>query len=109
MLKDHFKIEIDRNSPKRYITKAKDKETKNHKECDQDIISDFMPEMDSDKYCPVSSYIRYMNALSPKYDKLWQTPKFNDFPNDGSTVWYYGKMGHNKLDSFVGDICDLLK
>ena len=109
MLKDDFKVLTDRNSGERYVMKVRDEETKNHKEMDQDIISGFMPEMKGDKYCPVDSYIRYINALSPKSDKLWQTAKFKTFPQDGSTIWYYGKMGHNKDDSFVADICEKLK
>ena len=93
----------------KYVTKAVDEETKNHKETDQDIISGFMPEIKDSKYCPVSSYIKYVNALSPKSEKLWQTPKFEEFPTDlATTVYYYGKMGHNKLDSFVADVCKLV-
>ena len=92
----------------RYITKVKDEQTKNHLETDQDIISGFMPEQDS-KFCPVTSYLRYIEALSPKSDKLWQTAKFENFLTDGTKVWYYGKMGHNKLDSFVADVCQLIK
>ena len=88
--------------------KCKLKPPKNHKETDQDIITGFMPEKKGDKLCPVTSYLRYINALSPKSEKLWQTAKFDNFPNDNSTIYYYGKMGHNKLDNFVSDICKLL-
>ena len=109
MLKDTFKLEVDLKTGLRYITKAKDEETKNHKETDQDIISGYMTEIKDSKYCPVTSYLRYLEALSPKSEKLWQTAKFDDFPQDGSKVYYYGAMGHIKLDNFVGDICDLLK
>ena len=109
MEKDHFIVMTDRKSGLRYVVKAKDEETKNHKEVNQDIISGLMPEIKDSKICPVSSYIRYVNALSPKSKKLWQTAKFKDFPNDEASVLYYGNMGHNKLDNFVADVCQLLK
>ena len=108
MFKNTFEIMTDPDTGVRYVTKAIDEETKNHKETDQDIISGFMPENKDSKYCPVKSYLRYLNALSPRSEKLWQTPKFEEFPTDGSTVFYYGKMGHNKIDSFVGEVCDLV-
>ena len=77
---------------------------------DQDIIFGFMAEIRDSKYCPVTSYLRYVDALSRNSEKLWQTPKFDKFPEDETTkTFYYGAMGHNKLDNFVGDICDLLK
>ena len=109
MLKNTFKLVTDPNSGIKFIEKTMDEETKNHKETDQNIISGYMAEIKDSEYCPVKSYLRYFNALSPKSDKLWQTAKFDEFPQDGTQVFYYGAMGHNKLDNFVGDICDLLK
>ena len=110
MTKETFKMTTDPNSGIRYIVKALDEETKNHKECDKDIISGIMPEMQGTKFCPVASYMRYLNALSTKTNNLWQTPKFTNFPTDPNvTEWYYGKMGHNKLDCFVSDVCKLVK
>ena len=69
MEKDTFKLEVDLNSGLRYIIKVKDEETKNHKETDQDIISGFMAEKKESKYCPVTSFLRYTNALSPKSNR----------------------------------------
>ena len=108
MVKDDFKLVTDPTGV-RYITKARDEETKNHKETDQDIISGFMPEQKDDKYCPVTSYLKYVNGLSPNSDKLWQTAKNDTFPSDSNAVLYYGKMGHNKIDNFIADVCELLK
>ena len=108
MLKDNFEVTTDPDTSLHYVCIAKDEETKNHKETDSDIISGFMPEIKDSKYCPVTSYLRYVKALSPKSDKLWQTAKFVEFPSDASTTYYYGNMGHNKLDNFVVDICDLV-
>ena len=110
MLKDTFEVTTDQDTGIRYVTKVKDEETKNHKETDEDIVCGFMPEIKDSKYCPVKSYLKYLNALSPKSDKLWQTPKFTEFPEDPNvTIYYYGKMGHNKLDSFVSDVCQQVK
>ena len=75
---------------------------------DQDIISGFMAEIKDSKYCPVTSYLHCVDALSPKSDKLWQTPKFEEFPEDGNKIYCCGALGHNKLDNFVADICELL-
>ena len=108
MLKDHFEVMTDQDTGLRYVKIAKDEETKNNKEIDQDIITGFMPEMRGDKMCPVTSYLRYINALSPRSEKLWQILKFDHFPTDRSTTYYYGNMGHNKLDSFVSDVCKLV-
>ena len=108
MTKDTFKMTTDRNNGIRYIVKAVDEETKNHKETDKDIVSAFMPEMRDSIYCPVSSFMRYLNALSKKSNKLWQTAKFTEFPKEEIGAWFYGKMGHNKLDTFVSDICELM-
>ena len=58
--------------------------------------------------CPVTSYVTYIQHLSPKSESLWQTPKFEQFPNEAEAtkkfIWYYGTLGHNKLESFVSDI-----
>ena len=70
MLKDDFKIFTDSTTGLKYIKKVKDEETKYHKETDQDIITGFMPEIKDSKYCPVSSYIKYVNALSSRSEKL---------------------------------------
>ena len=107
MDKNTFKLVTDRNTGVKYISRAQDEATKNHKETDQDIIFGFMPEIKGDKMCPVASYLKYFNALSAKSDKLWQTAKFNEF-SPITTEWYYGKMGHNKLDCFVSDLCTLV-
>ena len=108
MLKDHFEVITDRESGLKYVMISKDEETKNHKETDSDIISGFMPQIPDSKYCPVSSFECYFDALSPKSNKLWQTPKFEEFPVDGTRVFYHGRMGHNKLDNFVADVCELI-
>ena len=68
-----------------------------------------MTEMPGNRKCPVTSYITYINALSPKSYSLWQTLKFTDFPQDpvAKPIWFYGTLGHNKLESFVSDLAYL--
>ena len=63
-----------------------------------------MPQIPGDNYCPVRSFEKYVNVLSPKSMNLWQTPKFTAFPVNDSTIWYYGVIGHNKLDGFISEI-----
>ena len=84
MKKDWFQVKNDGGV--QYIVKVKDKETKNHNTMDEAITSEIMPEMPGDKYCPVSSYIHYMNALSQQSDSLWQTPIFTPFPVNGKST-----------------------
>ena len=103
MKKDWFKVKMENNT--RFVVKVKDEETKNHKNTDDAITSAFMPEMPGDKFCLVSSYVHYFNALSPKSDSLWTTLIFTPFPVNRKTTWYNGTLGHNKLDNFVANIC----
>ena len=104
MAKDWFAVRTDPVTNLTYIIKVKDEETKNHKTANEPIMSAFMPEIPGDKYCPVASYLKYTNALSPKSESLWQTLKFTEFPINNKEIWYYGHLGHNKLDSCVADI-----
>ena len=104
MKKDWFQVKTDIKTGLRYIVKVKDEETKKHKTCDEAITSAFMPEIKDDKYCPVRSFVKYFDALSPKSDSLWQTAKYTPFPVNDQTIWYYGTVGHNKLDNFVTDV-----
>ena len=105
MTKDLFKLVTDVKSGLRYIVKVMDEETKYHKSIDDEITTAQMPEIAGHKLCPVSSFLKYLNALSPKSDKLWQTPKYDCYPDDQKQmIWFYGSMGHNKLDAFVSDL-----
>ena len=74
ILKYDFQLITDKDTGVHYIKKVKDEETKNHKETDKDIVTGFMPEIKGSKFCPVTSYLMYVNALSYKSEKLWQTP-----------------------------------
>ena len=89
-----------------FVEKTEDKETKNHKETDNEIITGFMPEIKNSKMCPVLSYTTYISALSPESDKLFQQPKYKEFKAN-KKVWYGpGPVGQNTLDSFITKICE---
>ena len=106
MKRDHFKLSFDEQRGIRYIKLAKDKETKNHKEVDQDIESGFLPEMKDSKYCPVTSYLTYIMSLSCQSDLMWQQPKFHQFPTNPRERIYYGpgRVGENMLDTFITNL-----
>ena len=106
MKKDHFKLYFDEQRSIRYIELAKDEETKNHKECDQDIQSGIMPEMKDSKYCPITSYLIYIMSLNCQCDLMWQQPKFHQFPSNPRECIYYGPGGvrENTLDAFVSSL-----
>ena len=97
MAKDWFQVKYDEHKDTRYVVKVKDEQTKNHKMTDEPITSAFMPEMKGDKYCPVRSFLQYIEALSLKSTSLWKTAKFTAFPINNQKTWFYGTMGHNKF------------
>ena len=83
-----LKLVKDRATNRSFVIKVRDEETKNHKECDSDIDSPFMPEIPESKYCPVQSYLTYLYALDKSVDFLWQQPRMKRFPADGKGIWY---------------------
>ena len=106
MKKDHFKLSFDEHRSIHYIELAKDEETNNHKETDQDIECGFMPEMKGSKYCPVTSYLTYIMSLSRQSNLMWQQAKFHHFPSNPHERIYYGpgRVGENTLDTFVTNL-----
>ena len=58
----------------RYVSKAVDELTKNHRSSDQEKVTGFMPEAPGNPMCPVASFERYILKLNPKCDRLWQHP-----------------------------------
>ena len=89
MTKDWFAIKHDDKTDCRFVVKIKDEETKNHKTTEEALTTAFMPEIKGDPYCPVGSFVHYMDALSPKSNSLWQTTKFTNFQ---STTKKFGIM-----------------
>ena len=105
MTKTTFAVKLDEKTAMKYVIRAEDEATKNHKANENDIITGYMPSMVDKKYCTVGSSIMYTEALDPTSAKLWQTPKFNLFPTDGQKAWYGpGNVGHNSLDSFMSKL-----
>lgn len=105
--KEFFQLRHNEEQDLRYIVKVKDEQTKNHQGVDGPVISGHMPELKGSKFCPVTSYLTYLYSLDPKIDWLFQTPKMKQFPANGKGVWYTGRMGHNKLDTFVSRMAKL--
>ena len=71
MMKDTFKMMTDVDTGLNYIMKQKDEETKNHKLCDKNITTAFMPELKNNKLCPVQSFLPCIYSLSPESNFLW--------------------------------------
>ena len=89
----------------KYVLRAEDKATKNHKSNENDSVTGYMPSMADEKYCPVRSFVMYTEALHPTSENPWQTPKYNLFPTNGQKVWYGpSNVGHNSLDSFISKL-----
>ena len=80
MTKGTFKVVNDHDINIYYITKAVDKETKNHEESDSEIISGYMPEIPDRKYCPLQSYLTYKISFDTISNDLWQQPRMSLFP-----------------------------
>ncbi|CAG2238467.1 unnamed protein product [Mytilus edulis] len=99
---EHFSVinEVDRL---KYVTKAKDKLTKNHRESDKELVSGVMPESPGSVYCPVASYENYIRRLHPSNDRLWQKP-LDSFSTEAD-VWYFNMpLGEKKLSTFMSEL-----
>ena len=107
MTKDTFMLSTNPETGVKFIHKVVDEETKNHKEVDGQIVTAFMPEMGYDnKKCPVQSNLTYLYSLRNDSNKLWQSPKFTDFPEDPRVRVWYGpnSCGHNTHEKFVSKL-----
>ena len=110
MTKEMFKLAFDTEIKIAYVYKAKDEMTKNHQECDNPVVTGFMPQMLNadgtvNKLCPVRSYENYVVRLSEICPFLWQTPNDAAFQK-GQHFWYKNKrIGGNTLGQFLTDLC----
>ena len=77
MTKSMFEIIHDHQLDYDYVMKVEDEATKNHRETDQPIETNYIPENKTDKMCPVRSFRMYIQHLHPKNNYLWQTPNPN--------------------------------
>ena len=104
MQKSMFKVFKDYRTDHEYVAKIEDEATKNHRETDQPIQTNFMMENKGDKMCPVRSFKIYMSHLHPENPFLWQ--QVNHKPKDPfSPIWYTkAHMGKNILGHFMTEL-----
>ena len=104
MQKSMFKVFFNQTTGHEYVAKVEDEATKNHRETDKPIETNFMPENKDDKMCPVRSFKMYMAHLHDENNYLWQTPNYK--PKDpNSPVWYTKQhLGKNILGSFMSQL-----
>ena len=112
MTKYTFKVLFDQESGLKYVSKAVDELTKNHRENDKENGGDgYMPEMPGNPLCPVLSFEKYLEKLNPKCERLWQRPKASFLPNE--TCWYTNSpIGAKTLQKFMPTLsekCQLSK
>ena len=106
MKQDTFKVVFEDKLDLIYVKKAKDELTKNHKECNSEIITGYMPEIKGHKLCPVDSFREYLSHLNPSNDALWQTP----IKNPKTSVWYANSpIGEHTLAEFMKGLSDKTK
>lgn len=101
MNKDNFKVDTDSTTGRRYVVKARDELTKNHRGDDSSSFSGFMPERPGCPDCPVTSFEKYLSHLHPDCNALWQRPKeYSDVQM--SNIWYYNApVGEKTLRVFM--------
>ena len=117
MTKETFQLHFDTETNISYVKKVMDEISKNHQECDNEIITGFMPQMLTSegfphKLCPVRAFENYTTKLHPDSNDLWQKPK-KKFPKDIDKPWYDKvKVGHNTHEKFMSTVseeCNLSK
>ena len=103
--KGTFQLKRHADSGLRYIEKCYDEQTKNHQMDYSDIQTACMVEVPDSKYCPVTSFLKYLSHLSPLITDFWQYPKSKNWKD--SDVWYTNKkIGSNPLCSFMSRMSD---
>ena len=101
MQRSMFKVMYNEATDHEYVINVEDEATKNHRETDNQILTNFMPPIKNDKMCPLCSFKLYLSHLNNDNKFLWQTP--NVKPKDpNSPVWYTkGHLGKNTLGQFM--------
>ena len=110
MRKNDFEVFFDQKSETWFVKKVRDELTKNHRDREQ-IVSGFMPENRDDPLCPVASFRKYQEHLSPKNDYMWQSPLEHGKLKSNPNVWYSRQhIGRNTLSKFMTEVsknCEL--
>ena len=101
--KGTFKMMQHQESSLRYIVKCYDEQTKNHQMDLTDIQTACMVKVPDSRYCPVKSFLKYKEHLSPLVEFFWQYPKEKGWKK--SDVWYTNKcIGANPLSTFMSTL-----
>ena len=110
MKKTTFEVKHNYQYDYDYVIKIEDEATKNHRETDQPVLTNFMPENKTDTMCPVRSFKMYIEHLNPKNPFLWQTPNPNITNEEATKVWYTRQhIGKNTLGSFMSELSKNVK
>jgi hypothetical protein len=117
MTKTTFEVTTDPYTGLKYVYKAQDELDKNHGADSTDIVSGVMQEMKGSPSCPVSSFLKYIEALHPDCPYLWQRPKStaecrsaDEKGNDLNCYYYNQCVSENTLGAFMNrmsHLCDL--
>ena len=107
-----FQILYHQETGLKYVCKAIDELTKNHRETDKGHCGDgFMPEMPGNPMCPVTSFEKYLSKLHPGTDRLWQKARNSYLPEE--SVWFSKvPIGEKTLQKFMphlSEVCALSK
>lgn len=99
MTKSTFTVKTDENGDK-YVCKTKDEMTKNNRTLTHAFTTGpTMPATGGPK-CPVTSFEKYIQLLSPNCDRLWVQPK-SSFTDDDDCWFTNRPLGHNALRDFL--------
>ena len=117
MTKETFQLHYNTETKIAYVKKVVDELTKNHQECNNEIITGFMPQLLTSKgfphkLCPIRAFENYTTKLHTECNDLWQKPK-KKFPKEDGKPWFDKvKVGHNyheKFMSIISEKCNLSK
>ena len=114
MKKNTFSLAYNKDTGMSYVYKQKDEMQKNHKECNNPIITGFMPQLldttgRPHHLCPIRSFENYIGRLNERCDFLWQAPNPAAFQR-GDAIWFKNsRVGENKLANFMQDLSTTMK
>ena len=101
--KGAFKVLQHANSGLKYVVKCFDEQTKNHQMDMTDIQTACMVKLPDSRLCPVKSFMKYKEHLSPLMNDFWQQAKNKNW--EDSDVWYMNrKLGANTLSGFMSNL-----
>ena len=111
MTRTTFELCYDTESNMSFVKKVGDELTKNHRECDTELITGFMPQiLDVDgtphRLCPVRSFENYVNMLNDKCQFLWQKVNLNHWKREVKPYFDNMRVGKNIHASFLSHLCE---